>query len=136
RLVATRITGASPVVDGALDDSAWTAAEPATGFVQFEPEPGAPATERTEARILYDDEAVYVGVRLFDSRPDSVTGHLFRRDEEGYSDWVYVALDTRRDRRTAFTFGVNPRGVKWDAFLYDDTRVDRSWDAIWDAASR
>ena len=66
-------------IDGRLDEAAWAAAIPVTSFTQRDPDAGAPATERTEVRILYDGDAVYVGARLFDStgRPSSRLG---RRD--------------------------------------------------------
>jgi hypothetical protein len=134
-LRAARSAGAPPAIDGRMDEEVWNLAAIATGFTQSRPQAGAPATERTEARILYDNHAIYIGVRLFDSRPDSVVARLGRRDESLYSDWVSVQLDSNHDRRTAFSFGVNPRGVKRDALLYDDTRSDGNWNAVWEAAA-
>src|SRR6185436_16523110 len=69
---AVRYTGTAPKLDGVLDDDAWAQAQPITDFVQRKPNPGAPATLRTEARILYDDAAVWVAVRAFDPHPDSM----------------------------------------------------------------
>ncbi|MBV9773789.1 MAG: carbohydrate binding family 9 domain-containing protein [Gemmatimonadetes bacterium] len=127
---------AAPVIDGRLDEAVWRAASPAGGFVQYTPNPGAPATQRTEAWVAYDDQAVYVGVRLYDTHPDSVVGQLARRDQNPYSDRVIVAFDSYHDRRTAYAFGVNPRGVKTDAFIYNDGDDDDGWNAVWDAAAR
>jgi hypothetical protein len=124
----------APVVDGRLDDAVWSRAEPAGDFVQRAPKPAAPATQRTEARIAYDDAAIYVAVRAYDSHPDSIVGQLARRDADVYSDWVHVGFDSYRDRRTAYVFGVNPRGVKGDMFVYDDGQDDNNWNAVWDAA--
>ncbi|HEX7241090.1 MAG TPA: hypothetical protein VF263_12530, partial [Longimicrobiaceae bacterium] len=82
---------AGPVVlDGVLDDAAWAQAEPAREWTQQRPRPGAPASQRSEARVLYDAEAVYVGMRLYDTAPDSVAATLGRRDYTGYSDWAQV----------------------------------------------
>ena len=61
-----------PVIDGRLDDAAWGRAAPMTGFTQREPQDGQPASERTEVRVVFDDEALYVGVWAFDSRPDAI----------------------------------------------------------------
>jgi hypothetical protein len=61
-LAARRITGTAPTIDGRLDEAVWRSAPVATDFVQQRPDPGAPATERTEARVLYDDDAVYIGM--------------------------------------------------------------------------
>ncbi|HEU0012491.1 MAG TPA: DUF5916 domain-containing protein [Longimicrobium sp.] len=127
----------APALDGRLDEAAWAEAQPAPwGFVQNRPNPGAPASERTDVRVLYDAGAVYVGVRMYDARPDSVSGRLARRDQDVYSDWFSVALDSYRDRRTAFVFGVNPRGVKRDLRIVNDGDEDAGWDAVWDVATR
>ena len=77
--IATRAT--APRVDGRLDDEVWNRATPTGSFRQRDPEEGAPGTERTEVRVLYDDEALFVGVRAFDSRPDQISAPLARRDE-------------------------------------------------------
>ena len=122
-------------VDGKLDDAAWAAAPAAGGFVQRQPNTGAAATEATEARVAYGEDALYVAMRMHDSRADSIAAPLARRDAAGgYSDWAFVMLDSYGDRRTAFSFGVNPRGVKRDSYLFNDTQEDASWDAVWDVA--
>jgi hypothetical protein len=133
-LEALRIA-VGPTIDGRLDDSVWAGAEIATEFSQFSPNPGAPATQRTVVRLLYDDAAVYVGARLYDTAPDSIVGRLARRDETAFSDWFQVVLDSYFDRRTAFAFTVNPRGVKSDTQYSEDVRQDPGWDAVWDVAT-
>ena len=98
--------------------------------------PRAPRpTERTEARVAYDDQAVYVAVRAFDREPAGITGMLTRRDERSPSDWVRVAIDSYHDRRSAFEFAVNPAGVKADRYYFNDNDNDDSWDAVWDVAA-
>ena len=135
-LEAVRVDGSPPVIDGDLSDPIWELAPLATDFVQMEPHEGAPATERTEARILYDDEAIYVAIRAYDSQPDSIAAQLTRRDQESYSDRVHVVIDSYFDRRTAFHFAVNPVGVKADWYRYEDHRQDGGWEAVWDVATR
>ena len=125
----------APDVDGRLEEAEWRQGPGSGDFVQSEPNSGASATERTEVRVSYDGGALYVAARLFDSRPDSIVGRLGRRDEFVYSDWFTVQIDSYHDRRTAFAFAVNPRGVKRDAIMYDDTRSDGSWDAVWNVAT-
>ncbi len=133
---AARVAG-SIEIDGRLDEAAWVAAEAAANFTQSYPNAGAPPTERTEARVLYSDDAIYVGVRMFDSRPDSIAAQLARRDASGiYSDWVHVALDSYHDRRTGFRFSVNPRNVQKDVYHSNDTGEDLNWDAVWQSATR
>ena len=126
---------APPTIDGRLDEAAWSRAQVATGFTQMQPDPGAPARQRTEVRILYDDQALYIAARLHDTAPDSVVAQLGRRDSRVYSDWFMVGIDSYHDRRTAFTFGINPRGVLVDLLLHNDTEEDISWDAVWDGAA-
>ncbi|HEU0016634.1 MAG TPA: DUF5916 domain-containing protein, partial [Longimicrobium sp.] len=124
-------------IDGRLDDAAWAAAEVTTSFTESYPNAGAPARLRTEARVLYDAEALYVAMRMHDPAPDSIAAQLARRDAGGiYSDWAQVMVDSYYDRRTAFAFGVNPRGVKRDVYFSNDNAEDFGWDAVWEAAAQ
>jgi len=124
-------------LDGRLDEQAWQAAQPAGGFIQAYPTAGAKAPDPTEVRILYDDAALYVGIRMFDQHPDSIAAQLARRDASGiYSDWAHLIIDSYHDRRTAFRFSVNPKGVKKDVYTSNDNEEDLNWDAIWEVATR
>lgn len=134
-LQAVRAPEAGIVVDGVLDEPGWQRAQIATGFSQIQPEEGSRATERTEARVLYGETALYVAVRAFDSEPDEVVGQLTRRDQDSYSDVLGVVIDSYFDRRTAFQFAVNPKGVKSDSYRFDDFNEDSGWDAVWDVAT-
>ena len=125
-----------PVIDGVLDEAFWTLADVATDFTQKQPDPGRPASQRTEVRVVHDDEAIYVGARLYDTAPDSIVAQLGRRDSNVHSDWFYVAIDSYFDRRTGFVFGLNPRSVMQDVLLHSDVEEDGSWDAVWDGAAR
>jgi hypothetical protein len=139
--VARRSLAAAPLreraiaVDGRLDEDAWRDASVAADFVVHEPQSGAPSSQRTEARVVYDRDAVYVAMRMYDTSPDSIVGQLARRDQTVHSDWAYVGIDSYFDRRTGFVFGVNPRGVRVDLMIYDDRSENVSWDAIWDVAT-
>ncbi|HUP90147.1 MAG TPA: DUF5916 domain-containing protein [Longimicrobiales bacterium] len=133
---AIRLNGEKPNVDGQLSENVWQTAQPISSFTQFKPNPGDPSKQKTELRFAYDDDALYIAARMFDSHPDSIVAQLARRDDDIFSDWILVAIDSYYDRRTAFAFGVNARGVKRDMLLYDDTNDDDSWDAVWDGASR
>lgn len=132
QLQALRIDGKGIEIDGRLDESFWERAPAATGFVQFQPDEGAPASERTEVRVLYGERALYVGIRAFEKDPTAIEAQLTRRDQHSYSYWLYVAIDSYSDKRTAFKFSTNPKGVKRDAYLYNDTRMDYDWDAVWE----
>ncbi|HEU0298218.1 MAG TPA: DUF5916 domain-containing protein, partial [Longimicrobium sp.] len=123
-------------LDGRLDEAAWQGAQPSTEFTQSYPDPGAAPTLRTEARVMYDDKNLYVGVRMFDPSPDSIAAPLARRDAAGvYSDWVHLIVDSRYDRRSAFRFTTNPRALQRDVYTYDDGNEDDSWNAVWDVAT-
>jgi hypothetical protein len=130
RAVATERT--TPIrIDGKLDDAAWQAATPVRGFVQAEPVEGAPVNQPTEVRILFDDEAVYIGARMSDTSPATIARQLVRRDEAGQYDYFEVSLDPDRDRRTGYRFRVTAAGVQIDDYLFNDISEDRTWDAVW-----
>lgn len=133
-LRASRLTG-EITLDGRLDEAVWATAEVADGFTQYEPSPGATASQRTEARVLYDDDALWVAIRAWDDAPDSITAQLTRRDQDSHSDELAVMIDSYFDRRTAFHFQVNAAGVKSDFYRFDDTDADRAWDAVWEVAT-
>ena len=133
---ASRVDGSAPVIDGRLADSAWRRAEIATDFIQREPNTGAPATQRTTVAILYDDGAMYVAMRMFDTQPHLISAPLSRRDDANVpAEWVTVSIDSNLDRRTAFKFATTPRGVQYDALYFEDSREDANWDAVWDVAT-
>lgn len=133
-LQAVRVVGERVRVDGRLDDHVWQLAPVGSDFVQMEPDEGAPASERTTVQVGYDNEHLYVAVHAFDSEPDKIRGLLTRRDEESPSDWIFIAIDSYGDHRTAFQFGVNPAGTRSDLYRSDDVEEDPSWDAVWDVA--
>jgi hypothetical protein len=114
-------------VDGRLDEAAWGAAQPVTDFVQYEPREMEPATQRTEVRFLFDDEALYVGARMYDSLGAAgVVTRLVRRDGQYDSDHLMLILDTYHDHLGSAQFLVNPSGVKGD-----NLSGDESWDPVW-----
>jgi hypothetical protein len=132
--MAIRAQPEAPRLDGRGDDAVWALAPSFGDFVQRDPSEGQPATERTDVRATFTDDALYVLVRAYDSRPDLVRGLLTRRDAESPSDWIVVAVDSYHDRRTAFQFWVNPAGVKRDIYIFNDGEQDDSWDAVWDVS--
>lgn len=130
---AIRIDDASIKLDGFLDESIWNKAPIATGFTQTNPVDGGTPSQKTEARILYNNKYIFVGIMAYESAPDSVNGPLFRKDGRDQSDWVYVSFDSYNDNRTAFSFAVNPKGVRKDIMYFDDRGEDLLWDAVWEA---
>ncbi len=130
-LTATRVT-TPPVLDGRLDDLTWKRTKGSDAFTQKLPTPGDKPTYRTLVRVLYDDEAVYVGVDC-EQTDDEIIARLTRRDRQVEADAVTVTLDTRGDGRSALEFEVNAAGVLSDALRFNDTELSREWDEIWDA---
>ncbi|HEU5163019.1 MAG TPA: DUF5916 domain-containing protein [Thermoanaerobaculia bacterium] len=122
-----------PVIDGLLDDDAWATAPSVGDFIQRDPAEGRPATQRTTVRVVYDEDAIYVGARMDDDA--AVTSRLARRDSTPESDWFRVYLDTQFDRRSGAAFGVNPANVQVDMILHHDTSTDSSWDGVWESAT-
>lgn len=122
---------AVPVIDGQLDEQAWMLVQPANSFTQQTPNPGFASNQFTEVKILYTDEAIYIGARMFDSAPDSILHQLGPRDEyTNNTDAFGVMFDTYHDRRNAFFFAVTAAGVQTDSrFVFD--KADISLNSVW-----
>lgn len=130
---AVAVPTASPIlVDGKLNEEVWQQAPVIDEFVQREPAEGEAPTMRTEARVAYDADAIYVAVRAHDTDAARLVGILTRRDQRSPSDWVRIVVDSYFDKRSAYEFGVNPVGVKTDRYYFNDGNNDDSWDAVWD----
>ena len=130
---AVAVPATTPIVlDGKLNEEIWQQAPAVVDFVQREPAEGGAPTQRTEARIAYDEGAMYVAVRAFDTDADKIVGILTRRDQRSPSDWIRIVVDSYFDRRSAYEFGVNPVGVKTDRYYFNDGQSDDSWDAVWE----
>jgi hypothetical protein len=120
-------------VDGRLDEPAWERATPVGNFIQRRPRTGAPMTERTDVRFLYDDDNLYVSVFSFDSDPAGIIVNSVQRDYQTQeSDGVTVLIDSLHDRRSGFTFVANPLGAKRDVQLSNDGSGNLDWDGVWD----
>jgi len=127
------------VIDGILDEREWSLVEPATDFIQNEPNMGEPASERTEVRLLYDDETLYVGIYCFDSAgTEGITLTDVSRDYGSTdNDHFAVIFDTFDDDRNGLAFGTNPVGAKRDfQVTQDGERTNADWDTIWDVKSQ
>ena len=136
-----------PVIDGVLDDQVWARAALIDEFVQQEPREGAPATERTEVRVLYDGANLYVGILAFDASPERVTATEMRRDgsQIANEDNFQIILDTFMDSRSAYMFIVSPLGAMLDQQVFREGEGSRrgtssntnlEWDGVWDASAR
>lgn len=121
------------IVDGKLLEKSWQEAPNASGFIQFEPDKGAPASLQTEVRVLYDKNYIYFGFTCFDSQPHKIVARVSKREGEVSSDdSVAIGLDTFNDGQTAYVFFTNLRGIQKDGRLADNGRTfDDTWDGKW-----
>jgi hypothetical protein len=118
-------------LDGILDEGVWQGPS-AAPLVQNDPDNGHPPRQRTDWWVAYDDKALYVAARMYDTAPDSIACNLARRDNDHPSDWICVDLGTFNDDRNGYSFRLNPAGAFHDMILYNDDWEDSSWDPIWD----
>ncbi len=136
-LRAERLGTEGITIDGRLTEPAWKRAPIATGFVQREPYPGEPATEKTTVMVLYDEENLYIGAILYDREPHKIIADEMRRDGRLYrNDTFAVLIDTYHDHRNGYFFETNPLGARLDAVVFDEGReVNTDWDGVWYVAS-
>ncbi|HET7228371.1 MAG TPA: DUF5916 domain-containing protein [Longimicrobium sp.] len=124
------------VVDGRLDEAVWQGPEVATAFTQQDPNEGKPATQRTEVRLAWDAEALYIGARMYDTLgARGVHPMLARRDQTTGGDYLQFVFDTYHDHTGRTVFTINPSGVKSDAGQAS-AYADPSWDPVYTAAAR
>ena len=121
-------------LDGRLEEAVWERATPAQSFVQREPVQGDPASDATEVRFAYDEDALWIGARMASSDPEAIRALVTRRDRDGgSSEQLTVSFDTHHDRRTAVTFAVTPAAVRIDYLHRSDYENDRdyAYDPVW-----
>lgn len=136
---AVRATG--PItIDGVLDEAVWRTAPAVTDFRQRWPVDGAPASERTEVRVAYDDRAIYFGLVMHDSEPGRIMRSILHREGRiDKDDRIIIALDTYHDRRSAYIFELNPFGTQGDAHFTNEALVfpdDWMWEGVYESAAR
>ena len=140
---------ARPLLDGdVLGDPAWADVPAATGFRQTQPDEGAPATERTTVRVLFDEDTLYFGIVCYDRDPAGIVVSDSRRDSSlNNSDSIQVVLDTFRDQQSGFVFGTSPAGQEYDGQVSNEGQggrggfggggassgsgFNRNWDGVW-----
>ncbi len=123
-------------IDGILNEDFWENAPRSGNFTQYQPDEGEPASESTFVRVAYDDEALYVGMEMYDSEPDKIISRLTRRDRYVENDLVNIIIDSHHDHQTAYAFVVNVSGTQRDSYYYNDDWNDDSWDAVWESAAK
>jgi hypothetical protein len=119
-------------VDGILNEDIWKSTDYVSSFTQLDPDEGKAPTEKTVVHIVYDDNALYLGARMYDSSPDSIYASLVRRDEDSNSDQFTVYLSPYNDKRSGNYFGITAAGTLKDGVLYNDEWSDNTWDGVWE----
>ena len=117
-------------LDGKLDDAAWASAPITSGFVENEPEPNTTPSQKTEVKIIYNEDGVYFGAIMYDTNPNGILKELSVRDRRNNTDWFGITLDTYQDGLNAFVFIVTAAGVQQDS-KFSIGNEDRNWDAVW-----
>lgn len=124
-------TAAAPAIDGRLEEGEWTAAAHVDGLTQALPDPGVPATQRTEVWIMTDEDHLYIAARLWDTDPSEIVASAMQRDGNTRRDDRFgFTIDPFLDRQNGYFFQVNPNGVRTD-FLLEGGQGERSWDGRW-----
>ena len=134
---ATAARRTAPItLDAKLDEAVWQTATPITNFTQADPEEGKPPSQRTEVRFLFDDDALYIGAKMFDAEgAGGVMTRLVRRDASFDSDYLQLVIDGFHDHLSRAFFEVNPSGSKSDYIGIGTSCCDPSWDPIWEVST-
>jgi hypothetical protein len=135
QLHARRVIGDSPKIDGRFDEEVWLAADKIDDFIQQEPDNMAAPGERTVVQVAYDDRYLYIAARCYTRDAASISAGLGRRGSIPASDRVGIGLDPRHDRLTGYFFTTNPSGVQSDMSLFNDTREDNDYEAVWEVGT-
>ncbi|MEQ1758933.1 MAG: DUF5916 domain-containing protein [Vicinamibacterales bacterium] len=135
RVTVRAVRLASPLtIDGTLSEPTYEVTESMGGFIQNEPSPGAPATERTEVWLFFDGDNVYISARCWDSDPSSIVSTELRRDNNTIfngNDIIAIALDTFHDGRNSLLFTINPSGGRQDGQVTNERQYNGDWNPIW-----
>ena len=125
-----------PVIDGRLDDAVWQQAEPITDFHQIRPGNQTEPSERTEVYVVYDDDAMYIAARMYDSEPHLIAAPVIRHGQGmGSDDRLVVILDPFNTQRTGYRFETNLNAARHEALYTSVNSFQIEWNTIWDTAT-
>ena len=136
--VSTKKTTENISIDAELNETSWKDAEIATDFVSLEPKNGTPIPEefKTEVKILYSNDAVYIGAKLYDPNPEKILKELVERDEIGTSDFFGIFINGYNDGQQEFRFFVTAANGQIDTNFTSAEGEDGSWNAIWESNAK
>ena len=120
------------IIDGLLNEADWLETPPVGEILQRDPHAGEKASEKTDLRLLYDDDNLYIGVTCHDSEPNRIIGTQMERDGDlSADDRVELLIDSFHDRHNAFYFSTNPLGALVDGLIIENGQLNSNWNAIW-----
>ncbi|MFD1603983.1 DUF5916 domain-containing protein [Flavobacterium artemisiae] len=133
KTIQAQVTSQSISIDGKLDEPAWENAFPASDFLMFEPDNGKliPENRRTEVKVLYNNDAIYIGAMMYDDEPNKILKEISQRDNFGTADIFGVFINGFNDGQQNFEFFVSAADVQGDCIMTDAYGEDYSWDAVW-----
>lgn len=133
-LFANRI-GETITIDGKLDEEIWATTEAATDFIMYAPDNGKPIApeKKTDVRILYDNDAIYVSAVMLDNEPGKILKEMTQRDIFGTAEHFGVFINGYNDGQQDFRFFVSAAGVQMDCVTTEEFGEDFTWDAIWES---
>jgi hypothetical protein len=137
KVIQTKATKENIIIDGKIDETAWQTVTSATNFVMLEPDNGKVISDskKTEVKILYDNEAIYVAALLYDNEPTKILKEITKRDDFGTADRFGVFINGYNDGQQDFRFIVSASDGQADCVASDNTNEDYSWDAVWKSKS-
>ncbi|QBZ96750.1 hypothetical protein GS03_00230 [Flavobacterium sangjuense] len=138
KTLQTQFTDEKISIDGKFDEKAWKSAQIATDFVMYAPYNGVPIPpeKKTEVKIVYTNEAIYVAASLYDDQPSEISRELTERDNFATADHFGVQLNGYNDGQQEFRFFVSAAGVQIDVFYTEANGEDVSWNAIWESKTQ
>ena len=129
-------TATPPVIDGVLEDEVWARAVLTEDLHQMDPIEYSEASEKSQIYVLYDQDALYVAARMWDSEPDRITANVLRQGASiGNDDQMILIIDPYNNQRAGYQFIVNPNGVRSDGLYVGSTQLQSNWEGIWQAAA-
>lgn len=134
KILQAQLNSSNISIDGKINEDIWKTASVANDFVMFEPDNGKPIPndKKTEVKIVYDNNAIYISAFLYDNEPAKIQKEITNRDVFGVSDHFSVYINGFNDGQQDFRFFVSAAGVQMDCLATEDYE-DFSWDAIWDS---
>jgi hypothetical protein len=130
-------TTTAPIIDGRLDEEAWTLAEVVEDLHQISPQEYDEPSQRTQVFVLFDEDNLYIAAKLWDTEPDRITAQILRQGSDIRNDDNFgVILDPFHDRRSGYRFQVNANGVRAEAIFQNVTQTQSNWQGIWQAEAR